>query len=1112
MKSHTVKTEAEKLKESYKYVLSKNTSSSFFWNDLGFNDNNINKVLNQKGHTLFEYIGHNSIVKPYIDYEDYVSFNHINDCKRLYEIERPLLLKKVVNIFMESCNKLGCNLNICNVLCLDSSRRTIIDGKQYFKYSFHITTDNTNKHCFKTQADAKYIQIVMKNTEMDLYGIIEVCKGECVDSRVYKKTQRYRTINAIKNINEKVQYRFIPVNTDCCEIVVSDYTNYLVNFHESDYTLIDVSEFKSNDSYKLTGSIHTEGEVNVEPFRCGTTKTFEHSHFNIDYRDDIYNLLKLKVKEPTFIKCNLYEKQQREQYLFTYKKGSKCIYGNDHSRNNRNNPTLFTYERDGIVYCGCFGGECSKRRHIMIGNVLEKSPFEDPKNAIQVNERKLTLKPNNKVNQLFNQFITDNNKKVLCVKSRCGTGKSHSMKDYINKYINEVNHDARIIMLSTRQSYTRSMCNDLAKELNIKSYLDYKEEGNKIFNLNDEPRICTSLESLHFVLGDTFKPYDIVILDESESICRHIFSATIKKGALRTYYLIQSLIEYSKKVFVLDADLGNASLRLMRKVESSKFININNTYNENKRQYYFSKDESNWIDEIKTHIINGKNLFIVDLSATKANDLYDILCDWFDVWDFDKALIKLITSNIGDIDKKQLGQVNDDWLKCQVVITTSVVGAGVDFNPKDENNEPIKHFDYIYGRLGLGHANQGLSPPTEFLQICHRVRRPKNNIVNVMVDSKMRLPHSYVFNKVKDGNRHTHIYVDKPYKGFIHTIHNSKKYIDKVQETIIKSEIMKSDFNINDGTVSFEKEDKDIDFSYLQYYEYLNTTLNNDANNYLLVMKKLLERHGDDCIIDPVEHKQKRKKKDKTKCRLNDVKFENETAQSIYEKKVKTAKDNALLDKASVIKTLNIDNKFKDDDLKTHTQFFESSSKLSMYKNAKRIHMTNEQAIKERNKKINPTFDRLIDKVRENTGNVYKRIIKYSKYDYSDDFKISLKDFEEMYNKLHITPEEKVSISRKPLDPKTRVLNVLKKYGLKMTNDCKRMKVEGSENKRDNVLLGYTITPNKEVYNMMYMELHKVQDGYNTPFMNALLTYNTYDDLIFKPVKQKPIMDAKRLL
>jgi len=1107
----------ETLKTKYKYVISYNTNHTttkqMFFKGVGCTDDRLNKIIN-KGGSIFEYIGLNSIVKPYIDY-DYIE-SDVSD----FKTTRLNILKQVVNIFIDTCNiKLSCDLTINNITILDGCRE--IDGK--YKFSFHITTKD-NTHCFKTQKDAKQLHYLMKEIEEEQNGIVSICSNNKIDKGVYGKTQHLRTINGSKNINDKTKLTPIDVNGNVLNLNDVVFSDYMVNYTDDDYKLI-VNTHNSN-SIKLCEPICEDGNVNTSILDTYNILDHKGVKFNTDYRNDIEPLLiKKGIKKPNF----QYAKEYNGvcNYYYTYENNTKCIYGNEHSRNNRDNPTLFVYEMYGVLFCGCFGGKCQNKKRIILGSVLIKSPLECSKYAIQVNEPKLTMKTENKTNKVIdvmNDFIHNNNKKVVCIKSRCGTGKTHTTCEYIRKYIDDVNNDARIIMISTRQSYARSMCHDMKYKhnLTITNYLDWKEEhdGN-IEGLKDEPRICISLESLHYVIKD-WKPYDIVIFDESESICRHIFSTTIDDGELRTYGLLQDIVKYSKKVFVLDADLSDASMRLVYKVgkegnnekfSTDKFTLINNTYSKNKRKYTITQDVNSWMLDIKGHILTGKKLFIVVLSKKKAMNLYgeieEIVKMFHDLngTKYTNDDVKLITGGMGYEDKKNMKNVNTDWLKCRVVITNSATGAGIDFSMKG-------HFDYIMARLGMNEYCCGISTPAELLQICHRVRHPNNNTISILSDNKMRIPYTFEYKKDTNNNiTHTSL---KETKGssFIYTINNAKKYIDCVKQTIIKEEILKSVYNIDTGNIEQVQMDKDEDFTYLQYYEHLNTRLNNGANNYLLVLQTLIQRHGDVCTIEPFKFKQQRTKKDKTKNIYNDTKFNGETIESIHKKKNKTAKDQILYDKyVRLKKELNIDETHIDDDLLDIHNIFDSSNHKSMYYNAKMVHMEKEKQIKTRETKPTNKYDGIKAKIQQNKLNVYRRIIHYSKYDYTNDFVLTADQYNNMLSKIHLSDEEHKSINfRTNMDLSSQVSKVLENFGISIkVSKYTRIKNPDKESKkkRVNTPKEYTMNPKKEVYELLHIGLKQKSknnyEGYDHEFTNgnfikAVMTYDKYNYLT-KPKK-----------
>jgi hypothetical protein len=287
-------------------------------------------------------------------------------------------------------------------------------------------------------------------------------------------------------------------------------------------------------------------------------------------------------------------------------------------------------------------------------------------------------------------------------------------------------------------------------------------------------------------------------------------------------------------------------------------------------------------------------------------------------------------------------------------------------------------------------------------------------------------------------------------------------------------------------------EEWDVYFSKLQYYEYVNNCLNNQASNYLLVLKLLIEQHGDSIIIDPIKTKQKRGKRDKTNI-LNKVKIIGVDCNELRLQKETKAEDRNVFDKNKMKKKFRIDNKYIDDDLNEICNVY--TKHMTIYENTKYIHMYEEtkqkESIKHSNKEL---YDSFRHKIKQNQINIYERFIDHSKYDYTDGFKINVNDFNNIYNQLNITNAELKSVSRTgaTMTHNKVILTVLRNYGLTLTTHRKRNIIDG---KRQSITTHYTITPNKEIYNCLYMELYGV-NGYNSMFMNMVNTHNKYEGIL----------------
>lgn len=1075
----------EQLKElikTKKYIMAINTNGnpddkSMYFKYVGFNDpNEYINVLN-KGGSNFEYIGIDSTVKPYIDFEKEYPINTKNK-----EQTKKDLLKKLTNIFLECCiTKLNIGITIDNIVILDGCRQVKKGTTSVYKYSFHITTKN-NRYVFKTQAQAKGIVPLMKETERDIYGNIEICMNEQVDSRVYGSTQKLRTIYGVK-YNNKGDIPLTPINSECVKIQPKNPLVYLVKYYEDDKIYIDTDNLReynepTEDSKAVLFSKITTQNDNIHytyDSKAGRTLI-------TDYRTDIEKLLKLNgVKQPRYIKHTEFKGKIIYQYCYEY--GDKCIYGNEHERNNRNTPPLYIYVNNGTVLCGCYGSCCKSKKNIKLGSVIEKSPLENKINALQCNEPKLTQDVNNDVNKIFNSFITDDTKRALCVKSRCGTGKTHSMYEYINKYL-ITNPQARILMISTRQSYARSMCNNdknstsSMKSLNIVSYLEYKENEQPMNELYKLPKLCISLESLHYITKKWI-PYDIIILDESESICRQLFSTTVSIGAVGIYFHLQKLISMSKKVFCLDADLSTPTLTLINGISRDDTLMINNIYNNNKRNYFMTQNEDEWLNDIKSKIILQKKVYIVCLSEKKLLSIRDELEMLLKYTNIINGInendnrILTITGGMGSIEKKAMCDVNKLWSNVGVLLTTSATGAGVDFSK-------VGHFDYIYGNV-----YSGLSPPIEFLQIIHRVRYPTNNNVYVLCNSKMRLPEiTYDLKKNEIHKTRT----------FIYTIDNAKKYIDDLKKTVIHSPKLKSVWVEEKGCMNECSEEWDPNFSLLQYYEYVNNSLNNQANNYLLVLKLLIEQHGDNVIFDPVKARQKRNNNNNMS-KLNNVNIKDVDRVQLKNQKEHTAEERLMLEKGKMKRKFNIDNKYIDEDIKEICNVYEKN--MNIYENARYVNMYMETKHKEANKDEHQKklYTTLTQQREQNLLNIYTRFMDKVQYDYSQEFKININDFDEAYKHIQITNTELKCVSRTgtTMENNKVILSVLRHYGLRFEKDRTRTRIGGG--KREYGICGYIIKPVKEIYECLYMELFQAT-GYDTRFLNLVNEYDTYKEYL----------------
>ena len=94
------------------------------------------------------------------------------------------------------------------------------------------------------------------------------------------------------------------------------------------------------------------------------------------------------------------------------------------------------------------------------------------------------------------------------------------------------------------------------KHLNFKSYLD---------NDYDADRLIVQIESLQKLSNndfideytETIKQYNLIIIDECESVLNQFNSPTFKNKSKEIYEYFTELLRYSKKCIFLDGELIN---------------------------------------------------------------------------------------------------------------------------------------------------------------------------------------------------------------------------------------------------------------------------------------------------------------------------------------------------------------------------------------------------------------------------------------------------------------------------------------------------------------------------------------------------------------------------
>ena len=291
--------------------------------------------------------------------------------------------------------------------------------------------------------------------------------------------------------------------------------------------------------------------------------------------------------------------------------------------------------------------------------------------------------------------------KTLCLEAPYDSGKTQMA----HKIITEFKFD-KILIISYRQTLTFDLYGHFKKH-NITCYLNGFENIDRIIcQVDSLPKL---IENLFDDVVDIPK-YDLIIIDESESVISQCLSDLIK-DKLFLFDFFQALLSNSKKILLLDGDFGDRSFEFIKDLGNN--IVLQNNYKKCNRHYIFTNDQLDFENRIDNDLKNKKNIVIVSMSSTVANEYYKKYEKTY------KSVLHCADSD--DSIKKKLIDVNSYWSQFQLVIYSPTISAGVSYDKV--------HFDEMYIIL----SKQSVAP-RDLLQMMSRCRKIKNKNSYVLIN------------------------------------------------------------------------------------------------------------------------------------------------------------------------------------------------------------------------------------------------------------------------------------------------------------------------------------------------------------------------------------------
>ena len=300
--------------------------------------------------------------------------------------------------------------------------------------------------------------------------------------------------------------------------------------------------------------------------------------------------------------------------------------------------------------------------------------------------------------------------KCTVIKAGLGKGKTTASVEHINN-----NHYDRIIVLTPRRTFAKSVCNRLKKETNNEFVIYSNLKGKEYLIKN--PFVVIQVESLNR-LELNQKDRTLLLCDEVESILFQMtVSKTHKQKHVENLDMFEQLMTTSSKIICLDAFVSNRTLNTLQNMNIS-YTYYNYTLPLEERKAVRIEKKNNFLTKLILDLGQGKKVFLFS-SSNKAltNDFLPKIKATYP----NKKIIEY-HSKFTSID---LTNINDNWKDADVIACTSTITVGCNFDLENV-------FDKVYVFANASSKNL----VRDIFQATYRIRHIKDKEMIYCVDPR----------------------------------------------------------------------------------------------------------------------------------------------------------------------------------------------------------------------------------------------------------------------------------------------------------------------------------------------------------------------------------------